>query len=87
MSVTMFGVIIPGTIPVSPAEVHFQETRIDASFSVNPRVMVRSLDLQRKGLVDTGAIITHEIPLSEVPRALATMASPERIKIIVRPDL
>jgi len=85
--VNMFGVIIPGTIPVSPADLHFQETRVDASFSVNPKVMIRSLDLQRKGLVDPSVIITHEIPLSEMPRALETMGSPERIKVVVRPDL
>jgi threonine dehydrogenase-like Zn-dependent dehydrogenase len=83
--VNMFGVIVPGTIPTSPARVHFQETRVDASFSVNPKVMTRSLDLQRKGLVDPGVIITHEVPLSEMERALETMGSAERIKVVVRP--
>jgi threonine dehydrogenase-like Zn-dependent dehydrogenase len=83
--VNMFGVIVPGTIPVSPATVHFQETRVDASFSVNPKVMTRSLDLQRKGLVDPSVIITHEVPLSEMERALEIMGSAERIKVIVRP--
>lgn len=83
--VNMFGVIVPGTIPVSPARVHFQETRVDASFSVNPKVMIRSLDLQRKGLVDPGAIITHQVPLSEMDRALAIMGSAERIKVVVTP--
>jgi threonine dehydrogenase-like Zn-dependent dehydrogenase len=85
--VNMFGVIVPGTIPFSPADVHFQETRVDASFSVNPRVMTRSLDLMRKGLVDPSKIITHEIPLREMPRALEAMASPDRVKVVVRPDL
>ena len=83
--VNMFGVIVPGTIPVSPARVHFQETRVDASFSVNPKVMTRSLDLQRKGLVDPSVIITHEVPLSEMDRALEIMASAERIKVVVTP--
>jgi threonine dehydrogenase-like Zn-dependent dehydrogenase len=83
--VNMFGVIVPGTIPVSPARVHFQETRVDASFSVNPKVMVRSLDLQRKGLVDPSVIITHEVSLSEMDRALEIMGSAERIKVVVTP--
>jgi len=83
--VNMFGVIVPGTIPVSPARVHFQETRVDASFSVNPKVMTRSLDLQRKGLVDPSVIVTHEVPLSEMPRALEVMGSAERIKVVVEP--
>ena len=85
--VNMFGVIVPGTIPLSPDDIHFQETRIDASFSVTPRVMVRSLDLQRKRLIDPSIIITHEIPLREMPRALEVMGSVERIKVVVRPDL
>lgn len=84
--VNMFGVIVPGTIPVSPATVHFQETRVDASFSVNPKAMIRALDLQRKGLVDPSAIITHEVPLREIDRALEIMGSVERIKVIIRPD-
>ena len=83
--VNMFGVIVPGTIPVSPADVHFQETRVDASFSVTPRVMTRALDLMRKGLVDPRRIITHHIPLTEMPRALEVMGSAERVKVVVCP--
>jgi threonine dehydrogenase-like Zn-dependent dehydrogenase len=85
--VNMFGVIVPGTVPISPADVHFQETRVDASFSVTPKVMIRALDLQRKGLVDPGAIVTHEFPLSAMPQALETMGTVERIKIVIKPAL
>jgi len=83
--VNMFGVIVPGTIPVSPAEVHFKETRVDASFSVKPQVMLKSLELMSKGLVDPGKIVTHEIPLREMAEALRIMESPERIKVVVQP--
>ena len=83
--INMFGVIIPGTIPVSPAEIHFQETRMDASFSVNPRVMVKSIELMRKGKVNPDKIVTHKFPLSEIDKALETMESPERIKIMINP--
>ncbi len=83
--INMFGVIVPGTIPVSPAELHFSETRMDASFSVTPRVMLKAIDLMRKGLVDTSRIITHEIPLGEIQRALDIMGTPERIKVVILP--
>ena len=83
--INMFGVIIPGTIPVSPAEVHFNETRMDASFSVNPRVMVKSVELMRKGKVNPDRIVTHKFPLSEIDKALEAMESPERIKVMVNP--
>lgn len=83
--VNMFGVIIPGTIPVSPADIHFTEIRMDASFSVTPKVMLKSLDLMKKELVDTEKIITHKVPLSKIEKALKIMSSPERIKVVVIP--
>jgi threonine dehydrogenase-like Zn-dependent dehydrogenase len=83
--VNMFGVIIPGTIPVSPAEIHFNETRVDASFSVNPRVMTKAVSLLQKGKVDPGKIITHRFPLTEIDKALSAMELPERIKIVINP--
>ncbi|MGQ9524459.1 MAG: zinc-dependent alcohol dehydrogenase [Armatimonadota bacterium] len=83
--VNMFGVIVPGTIPISPADVHFLETRVDASFSVTPKVMLKSLELMRKGLVDPSKIVTHEVPLAEMDRALEIMASAERVKVVVKP--
>ncbi|MGQ9629194.1 MAG: zinc-dependent alcohol dehydrogenase [bacterium] len=83
--INMFGVIVPGEIPISPANLHFSETRMDASFSVNPRVMMRALDLMGKGKVDPGKIITHRFPLREIQRAFDTMESPERVKIVINP--
>ncbi|MCX7796347.1 MAG: alcohol dehydrogenase catalytic domain-containing protein [bacterium] len=83
--VNMFGVIIPGTIPVSPAEIHFNETRVDASFSVNPRVMTKAISLLEKGKVDPGKIITHRFPLTEIDKALSAMEFPDRIKVIINP--
>ncbi len=83
--INMFGVIVPGTIAVSPATIHFLETRMDASFSVTPLVMVKAIDLMRKALVDTSKIITHQIPLKEIQRALDIMGEVERIKVVVVP--
>ncbi len=84
--VNMFGVIVPGTIQVSPAEMHFQETRVDGSFSITPRVMLRSLELMRKGLVDPEMVVTHRIPLAEMARALEAMGAPDRVKVVVCPE-
>ena len=81
----MFGVITPGDIPVSPGHIHFTEIRMDASFSVTPRVMTKSLDLQQKGLVDPTKIITHRFPLARVDEAFATMEERDRVKVIVQP--
>jgi len=83
--VNMFGVITPGEIMVSPMRIHWLETRMDASFSITPRVMEKALKLLRTGKVDTEAIITHEFPLAEIQEAMAAMERPERIKIVIRP--
>ncbi len=83
--INMFGVIVPGTVPVSPARIHFSETRMDASFSVTPKVMIKAIDLMQKGLVDTEKIITHRIPLREMQKALDIMGTVERIKVVIEP--
>ncbi|MCL5986816.1 MAG: alcohol dehydrogenase catalytic domain-containing protein [Actinobacteria bacterium] len=83
--INMFGVILPGTIEISPASIHFQETRMDASFSITPRVMEKAIGLMRKSLVDPGKIITHRFALEDIDRAMEAMESPDRIKIIILP--
>lgn len=80
-----FGVTTEGTIPVSPAQIHWKETRVDASFSVYPRVMQRSIRLMEKGLVDPSKIITHRFDLDEIHEAMATIEISERVKVIVKP--
>jgi len=83
--INMFGVIVPGTIPVSPRDIHFLETRVDASFSVTSKVMFSSIHLMSRNIVDPGRIITHVFSLGEVEKAFSTMESPDRIKVVVEP--
>jgi len=80
-----FGVTTEGTIAISPAEVHWKETRVDASFSVYPRVMQRSIRLMEKGFVDPNKIITHKFKLDDIKKAMNTMKTPERVKVIINP--
>ena len=83
--VNEFGVTTEGTISISPADVHWKETRVDASFSVYPRVMQRSIRLMEKGFVDPNKIITHRFKLDDINEAMSTMKTPERVKIIINP--
>ena len=83
--VNEFGVTTEGTIEISPADVHWKETRVDASFSVYPRAMQRSIRLIEKGFVDPNKIITHKFKLDDINEAMKTMKSPERVKIIINP--
>ena len=83
--VNEFGVTTEGTISVSPADIHWKETRVDAAFSVYPRVMQQSIRLMEKGIIDSGKIITHRFSLNEIKKAMETMKISERIKIIINP--
>ncbi len=84
--VNMFGVIVPGEIEVSPKEIHFKEISVDASFSITPRAMVKSLDLMKKGLVDPSKTITHRFPLEQINAAFEAMNRPDRITIMIVQD-
>lgn len=83
--VNVFGVTTPGDISISPGKVHFEETRVDASFSVTPSVMTKSLDLMQKGLVNPEKIVSHRLSLDEIDKAVSLMESPERVKIVIQP--
>ena len=79
----MFGVIVEGTIPVSPAKLHWLETNVFSSFSVTPRVFLRSLEMMERGLADPEAIVTHRFPLENLDDAMRAMALDDRVKIMM----
>ena len=81
----MFGVIVPGEIKVSPAHIHFTEIRMDASFSITPKVMLKSIRLMESGLIDIDQVISHRFPLARIHDALAVMAQPDRNKVVINP--
>ncbi|MFX0098881.1 MAG: zinc-binding dehydrogenase [Candidatus Hodarchaeota archaeon] len=83
--VNEFGVTTEGTINVSPAQIHWKETRVDASFSVYPRAMQRSIRLMEKGFVDSSKIITHNFKLDDIKEAMDTMKKPDRVKVVINP--
>jgi threonine dehydrogenase-like Zn-dependent dehydrogenase len=83
--VNEFGVTTKGTIQVSPANIYWMETRMDASFSVYPRAMQQSIRLQEMGFIDAGKIITHRLPLDKIKEGMALMKQEERVKVIINP--
>jgi threonine dehydrogenase-like Zn-dependent dehydrogenase len=80
-----FGVTTEGTIQVSPAQIHWKETRVDASFSVYPRAMTQSIRLQERKIVDASKIITHRFKLDNIIDAMKKMDESERVKIVIIP--
>jgi len=85
--INVFGVTTAGNIEISPAQIHWKETRVDASFSITPRTMTKSIRLQEKKIIDAGKIITHKFRLDEIIDAMELLAdnNARRIKIIIKP--
>ena len=83
--VNEFGVTTEGIIAISPVDVHWKETRVDASFSVYSRVMQTSIRLMEKGFVDPNKIITHKFKLEDNNEAMSIMKAPECVKIVINP--
>jgi L-iditol 2-dehydrogenase len=80
-----FGVTTKGTISISPSEIHWKETRVDASFSVYPRAMQNAVRLIEKNLIDPAKIVTHQFRLSDIHKAMEIMETSQRIKVLIKP--
>lgn len=81
----VFGITTHETFELDGGLAHFLEARMDASFGTNPMAMQRALRLIGAGLVDPEQVISHRFPLTEIHRAMETMGTPERNKVVVNP--
>jgi len=81
----VFGITTHETFELDGGRAHFLEGRMDASFGTTPLAMSRAIRLMETGVVDTEKVITHRFPLAEIDKAIETMESPDRNKIIINP--
>ena len=81
--VNLFGITTHDKFALDGGDTHFLETRMDASFSTTPLAMTMAIRLQERGLVNTEEIISHRFPLREIGKAMETMDSPERNKVVI----
>lgn len=81
----VFGITTHESFSLDGGLVHFLEARMDSSFGTNPLAMENSIRLMERGVVDPEEVISHRFPLAEIDRAIETMASPRRNKVVVRP--
>jgi threonine dehydrogenase-like Zn-dependent dehydrogenase len=58
---------------------------MDASFSTNPLAMENAIRLMERNLVNPEKVISHRFPLSQIDKAIETMDSPQRNKVIINP--
>jgi len=81
----IFGITTPETFELDGGLMHFLEARMDASFGTTPLAMEKAIRLIERKLVDPEQVISHRFPLSEIERAVETMGSSERNKVIINP--
>jgi threonine dehydrogenase-like Zn-dependent dehydrogenase len=81
----IFGITTHEKFSLDGGLMHFLEARMDSSFGTNPLAMENAIRLMERGLVNPEAVISHRFPLVEIHRAVETMSSGQRNKVIIRP--
>lgn len=81
----VFGITTHEKFELDGGLTHFLEGRMDASFGTTPLAMSKALRLMETGLVNPEKIISYRFPLGDIHKAVETMGTPERNKIIIMP--
>ena len=81
----VFGITTHEKFEMDGGLTHFLEARMDASFGTTPLAMSKALRLMETGLVNPEKIISHRFPLKDIHKAVETMGTQERNKIIIIP--
>jgi L-iditol 2-dehydrogenase len=85
-TVVFFGGCAPGTsVPLDTRRVHYEELRLLGVFHHTPALIRRAVALLADGTLDPSPLVTHEMALDDVPRALDLMRRGEALKILIRP--
>ena len=85
-TVVFFGGCAPGTsVPLDTRRVHYEELRLVGVFHHTPGLIRRAVALLADGTLDPMPLVTHEMGLADVPRALDLMSRGEALKVLIRP--
>jgi L-iditol 2-dehydrogenase len=85
-TVVFFGGCAPGTsVPLDTRRVHYEELRLLGVFHHTPASIRRAVTLLADGGLDPMPLVTHEMGLADVPRALDLMSRGEALKVLIRP--
>jgi L-iditol 2-dehydrogenase len=85
-TVVFFGGCAPGTtVRLDTRRVHYEELRLLGVFHHTPGLIRRAVALLDEGALDPTPLLTHEMGLGDVPRALELMSRGEALKVLIRP--
>lgn len=66
--------------------IHYRQIKVCGASDSTPFHQRIALDLLRKGKINTGALITHRFPLSQIISAFDTAVQGKGLKIIIQPE-
>jgi threonine dehydrogenase-like Zn-dependent dehydrogenase len=81
----IFGITTHEEFQLDGGLMHFLEARMDSSFSTNPLAMENAIRLMARGLVNPEKVVSHRFPLSQIEKAVETMGSGQRNKVVINP--
>jgi L-iditol 2-dehydrogenase len=82
----LFGGAASGTtFEVDTVRFHYGQLTIKGVFHLTPKHVEQALKLLISGDIDTDVLITHEMPLKDVEKALKLMAEGESMKVAIIP--
>ena len=85
-TVVFFGGCAPGTsVRLDTRRVHYEELRLLGVFHHTPGLIRRAVSILADGTLDPAPLVTHEMGLGDVPRALDLMSRGEALKVLIRP--
>ena len=85
-TVLLFGGCPSGTsVSFDTDRLHYGELTVKGAFHHTPSCVEKSLSLISSGSIKTTGIVTHEMPLEEVEKALQLMAQGEAVKVALIP--
>ena len=84
----LFGGCRSGTsIVIDTGPLHYGERTVKGAFHHTPSCVEKALNLISSGAVKPERLISREMPLEEVSKALDLMATGRAVKVAIRPDL
>ncbi|MDE0028738.1 MAG: alcohol dehydrogenase catalytic domain-containing protein [Deltaproteobacteria bacterium] len=84
--VNLFGGCAPGTtIPLDTASVHYNELTVMGSYHHRPATVAQALEMLSRKTLDPRPLLSAEVPLQDLEKALRSMMAREALKVVVRP--
>jgi L-iditol 2-dehydrogenase len=85
-TVVFFGGCAPGTsVRLDTGRVHYEEVRLLGVFHHTPALIRRAVGMLADGTLDPTPLVTHEMGLGDVPKALDLMSRGQALKVLIRP--